>query len=56
MFLFSEVKPYVVNDRLFAEPVKKSLFADYDYQEPNSDHLPERSPTYDEPRFVRYYI
>ena len=54
--IVTEVKPYVVNDRLFPEPVQKSLFADYDYNEPGPSQVPEREPTYDEPRFVRYCI
>ncbi|KAL4221518.1 hypothetical protein ACF0H5_019775 [Mactra antiquata] len=52
----TKVKPYVVNDRLFPEPVQRSLFADYDYQEPEARKDEERVPTYDEPRFVRVSI
>ncbi|XP_060593933.1 uncharacterized protein LOC132748361 isoform X2 [Ruditapes philippinarum] len=52
----TKVKPYVVNNRLFPEPIKKSLFADYDYQEPDTSHVKEKEPTYDEPRFVRVSI
>ncbi|XP_045162569.2 uncharacterized protein LOC123527278 isoform X2 [Mercenaria mercenaria] len=52
----TKVKPYIVNDRLFPEPIKKSLFADYDYQEPDTSHVKEKEPTYEEPRFVRVSI
>ncbi len=52
-YVVSEVKPYMVNERLFPEPIQRSLWADYDNQEP---HLrqEEREGTYEEPRFVRY--
>lgn len=52
----TKVKPYVVNDRLFAEPIKRSMFADHDYEESGASHNKEREPTYDEPRFVRVSI
>ncbi|XP_052819748.1 uncharacterized protein LOC128245583 isoform X2 [Mya arenaria] len=52
----TKVKPYVVNDRLFAEPVHRSLFADYDYQEPQTSQESDTKPTYDEPRFVRVSV
>ena len=47
-------KPYIVNDRLFSEPVKRSMFSQYDYdQRDRNQDKKEREPTYDEPRFVR---
>ncbi|XP_052226704.1 uncharacterized protein LOC127841685 isoform X2 [Dreissena polymorpha] len=51
----TKVKPYIVNERLFAEPIQRSLFAGYDYQEtePRKDN---EKPTYEEPRFVRVSI
>ena len=48
-----EVKPYIVNDRLFSEPVKRSMFAQYDFEETDRNREKEKVPTYDEPRFVR---
>ena len=46
-------KPYIVNDRLFSEPVKRSMFSQYDYDQRDRNQDKEREPTYDEPRFVR---
>ena len=54
-FKFSEVKPYIVNDRLFSEPIKRDMFAQYDYDENDRTRgKKEKEPTYDEPRFVRF--
>ena len=52
-FLISEVKPYLVNDRLFSEPVSRNMFAPYDHEEPGDRERKQREGTYEEPRFVR---
>lgn len=53
----TKVKPYIVNDRLFSEPIKRDMFAQYDYDENDrTREKKEKEPTYDEPRFVRVSI
>ncbi|KAK6177336.1 hypothetical protein SNE40_015457 [Patella caerulea] len=46
-----KVKPYIVNDRLFTQPLKKNLVDDFK----DSDHEDE-TPTQNSPRYVRVSI
>lgn len=52
----TKVKPYIVNERLFSEPIKRNMFAEFDYDETEQTKRKDKAPTYDEPRFVRVSI
>ena len=51
--LIVEVKPYLVNERLFSEPVSRNMFAPYDHDETADRERKQKEGTYEEPRFVR---
>lgn len=50
-----EVKPYMVNERLFTVPIKKCLLEDFkgDTEEEEEQKEPKKKPTAEDPRFVR---
>nr|XP_022345644.1 uncharacterized protein LOC111138117 isoform X2 [Crassostrea virginica] len=49
----TKVKPYIVNDRLFTEPMKNRLLLGEEY---NSEWKSSKKPTQENPRFVRVSI
>lgn len=49
----TEVKPYIVNDRLFTEPLKNTLLPGEDIDS-SEDRKTAKKPTQENPRFVRY--
>lgn len=49
----TEVKPYIVNDRLFTEPLKNTFLPGEDIDSPE-DRKTAKKPTQENPRFVRY--
>lgn len=51
----TKVKPYVVNDRLFTEPLKNTLLPGEDIDSPE-DRKTAKKPTQENPRFVRVSI
>lgn len=52
-FLASEVRPYVVNDRLFTEPLKPGLI-DYEDEPASKSKESSNNASDQNPRFVRY--
>lgn len=51
----TKVKPYIVNDRLFTEPLKNTLLPGEDIDSPE-DRKTAKKPTLENPRFVRVSI
>lgn len=51
----TKVKPYIVNDRLFTEPLRNTLLPGEDIDSPE-DRKTAKKPTQENPRFVRVSI